>query len=230
MMKTVITLLLIMYPGICVRCFLVLKCVQVDGLAGTNGHSGVVLMSDYSVECWQDHHNLYATISFVCIGLFVVGIPLGVLTTLWYHKRHLYDVKSPRHKEVIHEFGTLYLQYEPNFWYWEVIVIFKKMILTGVMCVVGAGSSAQLVIALLVVLVYMQLVLKLAPFVDNTDDWLSFTTSFQLLVTLLGGLLLFTALAVVLTPALGLCPFALGMCLNTAVNPFRRTRVSSASR
>ena len=192
MMKTVITLLLIMYPGICVRCFLVLKCVQVDGLAGTNGHSGVVLMSDYSVECWQDHHNLYATISFVCIGLFVVGIPLGVLTTLWYHKRHLYDVKSPRHKEVVHEFGTLYLQYEPNFWYWEVIVIFKKMILTGVMCVVGAGSSAQLVIALLVVLVYMQLVLKLAPFVDNTDDWLSFMTSFQLLITLLGGLLLFT--------------------------------------
>ena len=45
---------------------------------------------------------------------------------------------------------------------------------------------------LLVVLVYMQLVLKLGPCEDNTDDWLSFMTSFQLLITLLGGLLLFT--------------------------------------
>lgn len=71
-------------------------------------------------------------------------------------------------------------------------MIFKKMILTGVMVVVAAGSSLQLVIALLVVLVNLLLVLKIAPFEDNTDDFLSFLTSGQLLLTLLGGLLLYT--------------------------------------
>ena len=39
-------------------------------------------------------------------------------------------------------------------------------------------------------LVNMLLVLKLGPFVDEADDWLSFLTSFQMLMTLLGGLIL----------------------------------------
>ena len=64
--------------------------------------------------------------------------------------------------------------------------------LTGAMTIIQPGSSAQLVIALLVVLINMLFVLKLAPFVDDADDYLSFLTSFQMLLTLLGGLLIKT--------------------------------------
>ena len=64
--------------------------------------------------------------------------------------------------------------------------------LTGAMTIIQAGSSAQLVIALLVVLINMLFVLKLAPFADDADDYLSFLTSFQMLLTLLGGLLIKT--------------------------------------
>ena len=69
-------------------------------------------------------------------------------------------------------------------------MIFKKMMLTGAMTVIASGSSIQITIALLIVLVNMLAVLKLAPFVDEADDWLSFLTSFQMTMTLLGGLLL----------------------------------------
>jgi hypothetical protein len=93
---------------------------------------------------------------------------------------------------VVDEFGTLYLQYEPEYWYWEVTVIIKKMLLTGAMTIVAPGSSAQLAIALMVVLVNMLGELKISPFADETDDYLSFLTSFQMLVTLLAGLLLMT--------------------------------------
>ncbi len=58
------------------------------------------------------------------------------------------------------------------------------------MTVIAVGSSLQIVIALLIVLIYLLLVLKLAPFQDETDDWLSFLTSFQMLITLLGGLIM----------------------------------------
>ena len=64
------------------------------------------------------------------------------------------------------------------------------MMLTGAMTIIAAGSSAQLVIALLIVLLNMLAVLKLAPFVDEADDWLSFLTSFQMVMTILGGLLM----------------------------------------
>ena len=66
------------------------------------------------------------------------------------------------------------------------------VMLTGAMTIIQPGSSAQLVIALLVVLLNILFVLKLAPFVDDADDYLSFLTSFQMLLTLLGGLLIKT--------------------------------------
>ena len=71
-------------------------------------------------------------------------------------------------------------------------VVIKKMVLTGAMTIIQPGSSAQLVIALLVVQVNMLFVLKLGPFVDTADDYLSFLTSGQMCLTLLGGLLLMT--------------------------------------
>ena len=58
------------------------------------------------------------------------------------------------------------------------------------MVIFANGSSIQIVVALLVVAFNMLLVLKLAPFVDSADDWLSFLTSLQLVLTLLGGLLI----------------------------------------
>jgi hypothetical protein len=81
---------------------------------------------------------------------------------------------------------------EPRYWYWEVTVIVKKMLLTGACNIITPGSSSQIAIALLIVQVNLLLVLKLGPFVDAADDWLAFLTSFQMLLTLLGGLLIMT--------------------------------------
>ena len=71
-------------------------------------------------------------------------------------------------------------------------MILKKMLLTGAMTIIAAGSSAQLVLALLIVMVNLLLVLKLGPFTDDSDDILSFLTSCQMFLTLLGGLLIMT--------------------------------------
>ena len=58
------------------------------------------------------------------------------------------------------------------------------MLLTGAMTIIVPGSSAQLVIALLIVLINTSLVLKLAPFVDEADDWLAFLTNIQMVITI----------------------------------------------
>merc|ERR1711865_894763 len=68
----------------------------------------------------------------------------------------------------------------------------KKMLLTGAMCVILPGSSAQVLIAILLVLFFMLLVFKTAPFIDDVDDWLSFMTSLQMMLTLLAGFTLLT--------------------------------------
>ena len=70
------------------------------------------------------------------------------------------------------------------------VVIFKKMLLTGALSVVAPGSAAQIVIAIVVVMINMLVVLKLGPFADSTDDFLAFSTSVQMVFTLLVAILL----------------------------------------
>ena len=45
-----------------------------------------------------------------------------------------------------------------------------QQIMTGAMCVVAQGSSAQLLIAVLVMVVYMLVILKTSPFVEDSED------------------------------------------------------------
>jgi hypothetical protein len=184
-------LALILYPGLCVRLFSSLKSIKIVGI------KDYVLAVDYSINAFQEEHMPYVFLTISCMVVYVLGIPIAVFIALRKNKKYLYSAGTTeehrrKHEEVVDEFGTLYLQYEPKYWYWEVTVIFKKMLLTGFMTIVAAGSSAQMVIALLIVLINLLLVLKLGPFVDETDDWLAFLTSMQMLLTLLGGLLIMT--------------------------------------
>ena len=64
------------------------------------------------------------------------------------------------------------------------------MMLTGAMVVISPGTSFQVLAGLLIAIIYMLSVLKIAPFLEDADDWLSFTTSVQLVLTLLMGLIL----------------------------------------
>ena len=125
---------------------------------------------------------------------------------------------------------------EPKYWYWEVTVIVKKMLLTGACTIITPGSSSQVAIALLIVLFNLLLVLKLGPFVDTADDWLAFLTSFQMLLTLLGGLLLMTddpnnktyptAIMGVLLVAINLFGFVALMASLVALHPKCRKKLN----
>ena len=60
------------------------------------------------------------------------------------------------------------------------------------MCVVAQGSSVQLLIAILVMLSYMLLVLKTAPYEEDSEDWSAFVACVALTLTTIGGFALMT--------------------------------------
>ena len=62
--------------------------------------------------------------------------------------------------------------------------------MTGAMCVVAQGSAIQLAVATIVMLLYMLLVLKTAPFEEDSEDWSSFIGCFALCLTSFCGLCL----------------------------------------
>merc|ERR1712195_54862 len=86
--------------------------------------------------------------------------------------------------------GGVYLQYEPEFWWFELIIISTKMLMTGALGVVEPGSPMQIVLAVVVMLTYNMLVLKLSPYQANGDDVMSFISGLGTVIIAFIGLLL----------------------------------------
>ena len=73
----------------------------------------------------------------------------------------------------------------------EIFLIFCfPLKVTGMMVVVQPGTPGQLVIATFVVIMYMSLTLKTAPYVSDVDDWISFVVSAALSCNTLAGFIL----------------------------------------
>ena len=62
--------------------------------------------------------------------------------------------------------------------------------MTGAMVVVENGTPMQPLVAMFIQLMFLLVVLKMAPYNDDLDDWSSFVCSFALTLTTLGGFLL----------------------------------------
>ena len=159
-----------------------LKCRQVQSFD--------YLVADFSVACWKDDHLQNLVWVFLSLILFVLGIPLLVFVVLRRNRIYLYDEKSPKHGRIALAFGSLYQSYEPEYYYWECVEMLRKMLLTGAVQLVGSGTSAQALFAVLVCLAHLMLVMRAAPYGDALDDVLQFLTTLSLLVTLILGMAL----------------------------------------
>ena len=216
--KLAITTILLLYPGVCgknnvivdvaplisysqlcvfstVRVFQVFKCTSIyGGDFGDNRGGNTLLLSvlqqDYRVRCYSPDHQKYIIVAAFALVIFVIGVPATVFCILRFNRRHLYDEDSPKHAAFKKSFGSLYTQYEPQYFEWEIAIMLKKMFLTGALVVIAPGSSPQLLVGLFIAVGYQLVTLKCAPFVEDPDDWLSFVTSSSLVVTLLFGLVL----------------------------------------
>ena len=192
--KILIMLIMFLYPSICVKTFTGLRCTPVTPFAMPDGTNTTlrVMSEDWNVFCdsgttyWYN----YTTLIYIVMVLIVAGVPLGILVILAINRKHLFDSSSERHEATLEMFGPLFVQYEEEYWFFEVFVVLEKMILTGGMCLVADGSAIQTLSALLVSFFYMMMVLKTGPFLHDNDDVLSFVTSLQLVLTFLGALVL----------------------------------------
>ena len=68
----------------------------------------------------------------------------------------------------------------------------KKMLLTGGLVLVAPGSSAQIMMGVLIALAYLLFFVKASPYEEDNDDVLEFVCTLGILLTLLGGFALKT--------------------------------------
>ena len=76
------------------------------------------------------------------------------------NRLHLYQGDSPRYKTLMMSIGSLYLTYEPEYYYWEVVEMIRKMMLTGAVQMVGSGTTVQALFAALICFVHWLVLIK----------------------------------------------------------------------
>merc|ERR1711865_1307199 len=182
---------LLLYTGLATKIFNVYNCTKINGI---DGH---VLAADFAIKCYEEKHSIYLIVAVGFLLVYILGIPLAMFVVLWRNRNNLHfenesEELTKKHLAMKARLGGLYLQYEPKYWWFEMVVILQKMVMTGAMCVVAQGSSVQLLIAILVMLAYMLLVLKTAPYEEDSEDWSAFVACVALTLTTIGGFALMT--------------------------------------
>jgi hypothetical protein len=102
--KITILVILLLFPGLSTKVFQMMKCISIDGVEGQ------LLVEDYSVVCNQGEHLGYMILAGIFLGVYVIGIPLVMFLLMWWNRKHLHDVNSPKHHWVNTALGGLFLQ------------------------------------------------------------------------------------------------------------------------
>ena len=80
---------------------------------------------------------------------YVVGFPPVTLFLLWkYHPKEAQNnVADQERNETQAALSFLYENYSPNCWFWEVLELIRKVILTSVLVLIGSESRTDLGVA-----------------------------------------------------------------------------------
>lgn len=186
------------------KIFGALQCVQME-----DGES--YLAEDLSINCNAEDRTKWLAFVFCAIGVYAVGAPLWFLIDLCRHRGTL----NPRHgafdspfsagdplweqaalewreqqeAEVGHLRG-LYLIYRPTHYYFEVILVALKTLMTGLISFASPGTATQVFSALALSATCLFVFAEVKPYVDSRDDKLMNLSIFSVVMTAAVALLI----------------------------------------
>ena len=152
------------------------------------------LTADYSVVCFEGAWETTSLLAYLCIALFVVGIPLGQFLVLFFNRKYIDKEKCTsdkdyrKHLQVKHKYGSIFEAYTPECYYYDLIDLVRRLILTGGLILVGNEEAvAQVFLGILISTMWFGLILYTRPYASGWDTALSGALSFTLIITLVSG-------------------------------------------
>merc|ERR1711871_14109 len=136
-----------------------------------------------SIGCDSAMYAAFQPYVVVMIVVYPIGIPLTYLWLLWRHRKNLKQRESVRDTdESIQGISFLWSQYTPKAWWFEMVEMPRKLILTSVLMVMVSSDIVQTVIGLFVCMLYWVLCAHVKPFSSSQDYYLTIGSQFILFV------------------------------------------------
>eukprot|EP00937_MAST-01D_sp_MAST-1D-sp2_P003491 g3491.t1 len=242
--KYCLFILFFVYPGTSNAVLRMLRCDTLDD-------GSQFLYADYTIQCddpdpypiflgtssirYQDARVLAILLIFV----YPIGVPLLFFGLLWRSRDDLYDQGGKKDvygrpiepdEQTAFKLGPLYEAYLPQYWYWEVIELFRKLILVGILVFILPDTPTQLAVGALLALIFIVSYAKFSPYQADDDDTLQLACQVAIFMSFFTALLLTVndpyivkqsdafAFVLMFSNAVPIC-IGIGVCMNVAIIP-----------
>jgi len=149
------------------------------------------LKADYSIQCDIPKYNKMVITAYISCA-YVIALPVASFVALWRQRRVIFSIryaKTSRHPESSTEMTTglrfLFENYKPASWYWELVEMSRKVILTSGLILMGKESRSYIGLAWVMAGMYGMLFSWVRPVGDTTENRLM-TVSLAVTVVNLG--------------------------------------------
>ena len=171
-------------PHVSSRIFGAFSCDQFEASPGAYV---AYLYADYAEACEGAAYKRTKSVAYGLIMLWPVGVPAAFGVLLWRIQRAVLR-QQPTALSAATAF--LHREYRRDVYWWELVDVGRKLILTGFLLLVPPSFAlARLVAALLLSTGYLALVQAAQPFEDPTTAFVSVFSNLSLCCTLLAALL-----------------------------------------
>lgn len=184
--ETILSTALFLYPLLLNRSFNVFRCVIFNDIE----YDRPLLRRDVSVVCFEGEHIFHMVLASLVILVIGCGLPAHMLLELRRLRSHFHNENSPHFKYVSKKYGWALRQFEEEHWYFSVLEMIFKLLLTGVFCIFVPEHPLQIVIAMLLCIIYSMSLLRAAPFVVDSSDVLAISCCMCLSLTAFLGFLI----------------------------------------
>ena len=213
--SSVVVTLFLIHPTIIKQTFSTISCFQV----GPNEEDDFYLLEDLSLKCWTDDHYEYMTYTTVPMMILeVIGIPF-IAWLLLFRNRKIFEqaakYQQSHHgesiltkangdnatdhnaamdkiKNVYVKYGFLFDGYELERWYWEIVVVGRKICLISLASYWANEVHKQTLMAVVLTIICLTAQQYYMPFEhDEVDDMETFSL-FTACMTFTLGQFLFT--------------------------------------
>ncbi|GAX73318.1 hypothetical protein CEUSTIGMA_g772.t1 [Chlamydomonas eustigma] len=166
MTVTLLSIIFFSYPGVTNTLLSFFNCPTVDDASAGLPYVDYLMApgrywaSDYNLQCFTGYHNLLALyIGIPGVIFFSLGVPAFSAYFLYKNQHRL------REKGFIRSYGFIYGDYRDECFYWESVVMLRKLlIILVVVFLVTYGNVMQVVVALGIIIVAMVVQMIMDPY------------------------------------------------------------------
>ena len=151
------------------------------------------LKADYSTQCHDSRYNQLVFVAYISTA-YIIALPAAALVALWRQKSEIVSSEDPETSQdqdsnpaVITGLRFLFESYKPRTWYWELVEMSRKVIVTSGLFLLGQETRTYIGLTLVIAGMYGTLFCWMRPLQDPFENRLMSTSLAVTVVNLVIG-------------------------------------------